>query len=162
MSSLLNVFRFSFQRSRWMLTGWGIPLFLLGAITRSVSGTYDPYDTVYRIPARLHEAGVLFAFYSGSNTMARDLPLSAGLAVGFGLPEKEAIAALTSNTAAIFGIQDQVGSLEVGKRADLIVTDRSPLQATSNVIHMFINGKPIDVDDNEHTELYEKYQKRLQ
>ena len=93
--------------------------------------------------------------------MARDLPLSAGIAVGFGLPEDAAIAALTSNTAKIFGIDDQVGSLEVGKRADVIVTDRSPLQATSNVIHMFINGKPINVDDNLHTELYKKYKKRL-
>ncbi len=137
-----------------------IPI-LIGAITRSVSGSYDPYDTVYSLPAKLHNAGVLFAFYSSSSTMARDLPLSAGLAVGFGLPEKEALAALTSNTAKIFGIDNQVGTLEVGKRADVIVTDRSPLQATSNVIHMFINGKPIDVDDNLHTELYKKYKKRL-
>jgi imidazolonepropionase-like amidohydrolase len=137
-----------------------IPI-LIGPITKSVSSQYDPYDTVYSLPARLYEAGVLFAFYSSSATSARDLPLSAGLAVGFGLPEDEAIAALTSNTAKIFGIDEQVGTLEVGKRADIIVTDRSPLQATSNVIHMFINGKPIDVDDNLHTKLYEKYRKRL-
>ncbi len=137
-----------------------IPI-LIGPITRSVSSQYEPYDTVYSLPARLHEAGVLFAFYSNSATSARDLPLSAGLAVGFGLPEEAALAALTSNSAKIFGIDDKLGTLEVGKRADIIVTDRSPLQATSNVIHMFINGKPIDVDDNLHTELYEKYQKRV-
>ena len=137
-----------------------IPI-LIGSITRSVSSSYEPYDTVYSMPAKLHQAGVLFAFYSSSSTMARDLPLSAGLAVGYGLPEDAAIAALTSNTARIFGISDQVGTLEVGKRADVIVTDRSPLQATSNVIHMFINGKPIDVDANLHTELYQKYRKRL-
>ena len=137
-----------------------IPI-LIGQITRGVSGSHDPYDSVYSIPARLHEAGVLFAFYSGSNTMARDLPLSAGLAVGFGLPEAAALAALTSNTAQIFGIDDQVGTLEPGKRADIIVTDRSPLQATSNVIHMFIGGKPVDVDENMHTELYKKYRRRL-
>ena len=117
-----------------------IPI-LIGSITRSVSSSYDPYDTVYSLPARLHEAGVLFAFYSNSATMARDMPLSAGLAVGFGLPEDAAIAALTSNTARIYGIDEHVGTLEVGKRADIIVTDRSPLQATSNVIHMFIGGK---------------------
>ena len=138
----------------------GIPI-LIGAITKNVSSEYDPYDTVYRLPAKLHEAGVLFGFYSDSNTMARDLPLSAGLAVGYGLPEEEALAALTSNTAKIYGIDQQVGTLEVGKRADIIVTDRSPLQATSNVIHMFIGGKPIDVDDNSHTDLYNKYRKRL-
>ena len=81
--------------------------------------------------------------------------------MGYGLPEEEALAALTSNTAKIYGIDQQVGTLEVGKRADIIVTDRSPLQATSNVIHMFIGGKPIDVDDNSHTDLYNKYRKRL-
>ncbi len=134
---------------------------LIGPITKSVGSEYDPYDTVYRLPARLHEAGVLFGFYSDSNTMARDLPLSAGLAVGYGLPEDEALAALTSNTAKIYGIDQQVGTLEVGKRADIIVTDRSPLQATSNVIHMFIGGKPVDIDDNAHTDLYNKYLKRL-
>ena len=139
----------------------GIPI-LIGPVTRSVRSRWEPYDTNYALPARLHEAGVLFAFYSGSNTMARDLPLSAGLAVGFGLPEEVALAALTSNTARIFGIDDRVGTLEPGKRADLIVTDRSPLQATSNVIHMFIGGRPVDVDDNFHTELYNKYQQRLE
>ncbi len=138
----------------------GIPI-LISSVTQSVSSSYDPYDTVYSLPAKLHEAGVLFAFYTGSNTHARDLPLSAGIAVGFGLPEDAAIAALTGNTARIFGVDDQVGTLDVGKRADIIVTDRSPLQATSNVIHMFIGGKPIDVDDNMHTDLYKKYMKRL-
>ncbi len=139
----------------------GIPM-LIGPITRSVSSEFEPYDTVYRLPAMLHDAGVLFAFYSDSNTMARDLPLSAGLAVGYGLPEDVAIAALTSNTAKIFGIDSQLGSLEPGKRADLIVTDRSPLQATSNVIHMFIGGRPVDIDDNMHTQLYKKYLRRVE
>lgn len=139
----------------------GIPM-LIGPITRSVRSEFEPYDTVYRLPAMLHDAGVLFAFYSDSNTMARDLPLSAGLAVGYGLPEDVAIAALTSNTAKIFGIDGQLGSLEPGKRADLIVTDRSPLQATSNVIHMFIGGRPVDIDDNMHTQLYKKYLRRVE
>ncbi len=137
-----------------------IPI-LIGSITRSVSSRFEPYDTVYQLPAKLHEAGVLFAFYSNSNTHARDLPFTAGIAVGFGLPEDAAIAAMTANTAKIFGVQDQVGTLETGKRADLIITDRSPLQATSNVIHMFINGRPVDIDDNMHTDLYKKYMKRI-
>ncbi len=138
----------------------GIPI-LIGSTTASVRNAYDPYDSVYSLPAKLHKAGVLFAFYSNSNTHARDLPFSAGLAVGFGLPEAEALKAMTSNTAKIFGIDHQVGSLSVGKRADIIITDRSPLQATSNVIHMFIGGKPVDVDNNMHTELYKKYMKRI-
>jgi imidazolonepropionase-like amidohydrolase len=54
-----------------------------------------------------------------------------------------------------------VGSLEVGKRADIIVTDGDPLQAVSNVRYMFINGKPVDLNDNRHTRLYRQYQQRL-
>ena len=137
-----------------------IPI-LIGSTTSSVRNAYDPYDTVFSIPAKLHKAGVLFAFYSNSNTHARDLPFSAGLAVGFGLPEPEAIKAMTSNTAKIFGIDQHVGSITVGKRADIIITDRSPLQATSNVIHMFVGGKPVDVDENMHTQLYKRYMKRI-
>ena len=49
----------------------------------------------------------------------------------------------------------------INKRADIIVVDRDPLQATSNVCYMFINGRPIDVDDNRHTRLYKKYRRRL-
>ena len=135
---------------------------LLGPITASVRDSYEPYDSVYSIPAKLHEAGVLFAFYTNSDTSARDLPLSAGIAVAYGLPEDVALRALNGNTARIFGVDNIVGSLDVGKRADLIVTDRSPLQATSNVIHMFINGKPVDVDDNLHTDLYKKYMRRVE
>ena len=138
----------------------GVPL-LLGPITASVRNSYEPYDSVYSIPAKLHEAGVLFAFYTNSDTSARDLPLSAGIAVAYGLPMDAALQALNGNTAKIFGVENQVGTLEVGKRADIIVTDRSPLQATSNVIHMFINGRPVDVDDNAHTDLYNKYMRRI-
>ena len=70
-------------------------------------------------------------------------------------------AATTEEVIELIRSGDKVGTLEVGKRADIIVTDRSPLQATSNVIHMFINGKPIDIDDNLHTELYKKYGRRV-
>ncbi len=55
----------------------------------------------------------------------------------------------------------QVGSLEVGKRADIIIADGDPLQAVTNIRYMFINGQPVDVDDNKHTRLYRQYQQRL-
>jgi imidazolonepropionase-like amidohydrolase len=54
-----------------------------------------------------------------------------------------------------------VGSLDMGKRADIIVTDGDPLQAATNVRYMFINGQPLDVNDNKHTRLYRQYQQRL-
>lgn len=138
----------------------GLPV-LLSPLTRSPSDRYDPYDSVYRGPLRLHEAGVLFGFQSNSGSGSRQLPFHAGMAVAFGLPPEVALRSVTLSTAEILGVDDQVGSLEVGKRADVIITDGDPLQAVTNVQYMFINGQPVDVDDNKHTRLYRQYQQRL-
>jgi imidazolonepropionase-like amidohydrolase len=89
------------------------------------------------------------------------MPFEAGTAVAFGLPADVALRACTLTTAEIYGVDGEVGSIDVGKRADIIVVDRDPLQATSNVITMFINGKPVDVEDNKHTQLYKRYQRRI-
>ena len=134
---------------------------LLSPLTRSPSDPYDPYDSVYASPLRLHDAGVLFGFQSNSGSGSRELPFHAGMAVAFGLPHDIALRAVTLSTAEILGVDDQVGSLEVGKRADIIIADGDPLQAVTNIQHMFINGQPVDVDDNKHTRLYRQYQQRL-
>ena len=134
---------------------------LLSPLTRSPSDPYDPYDSVYTSPLRLHKAGVLFGFQSNSGSGSRELPFHAGMAVAFGLPPDVALRAVTLSTAEILGVDDQVGSLDVGKRADIIITDGDPLQAVSNVRYMFIGGQPVDIDDNTHTRLYRQYQQRL-
>ena len=138
----------------------GLPV-LLSPLTRSPSDAHDPYDSVFTSPLRLHDAGVAFGFQSNSGSGARELPFHAGLAVAYGLPPDVALRAVTLSTAEILGVADQVGSLDVGKRADLIITDGDPLQAVTNVRHMFIGGQPVDVDDNKHTRLYRQYQRRL-
>jgi imidazolonepropionase-like amidohydrolase len=134
---------------------------LLSPLTRSPTDPYDSYDSVYASPLRLHEAGVTFGFQSNSGSGSRELPYQAGMAVAFGLPPDVALRSVTLSTAEILAVDDQVGSLEVGKRADIIVTDGDPLQAVSNVRYMFINGKPVDLNDNRHTRLYRQYQQRL-
>ena len=138
----------------------GLPV-LLSPLTRSPSDPYDPYDSVYASPLRLHEAGVRFGFQSNSGSGSRELPFHAGMAVAFGLPPDIALRAVTLRTAEILGVDDQVGSLDVGKRADIIIADGNPLQAVTNIRYMFINGQPVDVDDNKHTRLYRQYQQRL-
>ena len=138
----------------------GIPV-LLSPVTRNPSAPYDPYDSAYAGPARLHEAGVTFAFQSDSGSASRLLPFSAGMAAAFGLPPDVALRSVTLSTAEILGIDDEVGSLDVGKRADVIIVDGDPLQPVSNVRFMFIDGQPVDVDDNKHTRLYRKYQQRV-
>jgi len=119
----------------------------------------DPYDKPFSIPGELSKAGVKFAFASfgpGSEDNPRNLPFQAAAAVGFGLPYEEALKAVTLYAAQIWGVGDELGSIEKGKWADLIVTDGDPLETRTQIKQMFIKGTPVDLD-NKHHRLYEKY-----
>jgi len=119
----------------------------------------DPYDKPFAIPGELWKAGVKFAFASfgpGAEDNPFNLPYEAAAAVGFGLPYEEALKAVTLYPAQIWGAGDELGSIETGKWADLIVTDGDPLETRTQIKQMFIKGAPIDLD-NKHHRLYEKY-----
>jgi imidazolonepropionase-like amidohydrolase len=119
----------------------------------------DPYDKPFSIPGELWKAGVKFAFASygpGAEDNPRNLPYQAAAAVGFGLPQEEALKAVTINPAQIWGVGDELGSIEKGKCADLIVTDGDPLETRTQIKQMFIKGAPVDLE-NKHHLLYEKY-----
>ncbi len=113
----------------------------------------------FTLPAELHKAGVKFAFGSFGNQFARNLPYQAANAVAFGLPQQEALKAVTLYPAEIWGVAAEMGSVEKGKWADLIVTDGDPLETRTQVLQMFIQGKPVDLS-NKHLRLYEKYRGR--
>ncbi len=119
----------------------------------------DPYDKPYSTPGELYKAGVKFAFGSFSTSFARNLPYQAANAVAYGLPYNEALKAVTLNAAEIWGVADQVGSIDKGKWADLIVTDGDPLETRTQVKQAYIKGKPVDLE-NKHHRLYEIYSKR--
>ncbi|SIN89942.1 Imidazolonepropionase [Singulisphaera sp. GP187] len=138
---------------------------LVGGTLRVPGEPSDPYDAPYANPARLHEAGVSFAIRSNPTgaqqaTAARNLPYEAAIAVAFGLPEAEALKSVTLAPAQILGVSEQVGSLEAGKRANLVITAGHLLQPTTEVKALFLDGKPID-PKSRHTRLYEKYRRRL-
>ena len=71
-------------------------------------------------------------------------------------PQAEALKAVTLYAAQIWGVGDELGSIEKGKWADLIVTDGDPLETRTQIKQMFIKGAPVDLD-NKHYRLYEKY-----
>ena len=126
----------------------GLPV-LLSPLTRSPSDPYDPYDSVHQSPLRLHEAGILFGFQSNSGAGSRELPFHAGMAVAFGLPPEVALRSVTLSTAEILGIDDQVGSLDVGKRvlafgARGINADLGALNAGSTDLGYRVNGTYVD------------------
>jgi imidazolonepropionase-like amidohydrolase len=119
----------------------------------------DSYDAAFTLPAELYRAGIKFAFGTFNNQFVRDLPYNAGTAVAFGLPYDEALKALTINPAEIWGVADQLGSLEKGKSADLMVLTGDPLETPTQVKHLFIKGKEVDLT-NKQTRLNEKYLNR--
>ena len=119
----------------------------------------EPVETCYTLPGRLQQSGIRFCI-SGSDRErtwnARNLPFHAGTAVAYGLPEADAIRAITLSAAEILGIDDRVGSLDPGKDATLIVTTGSPLETTSDVTIAWIQGRAVDLN-NRHKHLYSKY-----
>jgi imidazolonepropionase-like amidohydrolase len=108
----------------------------------------------------LYSAGVKIAFSTQDYANVRNLPYHAAKAVAFGLPQEVGLRAVTLNTAEILGLGGEMGSIEVGKRADLIVTDGDPLQIVTNVERAFINGVEVSPADNKHTRLYEQFRNR--
>lgn len=141
-----------------LLRSKSIPVILRPSLTLPQNED-DPYDRMLSQPAELAAAGVKFAFASFDNSFARRLGQNAANAVAHGLPYEEGLKAVTVYPAQIFGLADQIGTLEQGKLANLIVTNGDPLELTTDVKYLFIKGQLTSLD-NRHLRLYEKYSKR--
>ncbi|MCB9054291.1 MAG: amidohydrolase family protein [Chitinophagales bacterium] len=121
----------------------------------------DDVDQPYKTAAALQKAGVLFAISDDDGqTRGRNIAFNAGTAAAYGLTKEEALAAITLNAAKIMGISDKTGSIEVGKDANIIISDGDILDMrTSNVTDAFIQGRKIDLTDKQK-QLYEKYEEK--
>lgn len=120
----------------------------------------DYYDVLYSNPAKLKEAGVRFCISSGdSGPEVRDLPYHAGMAASFGLAREEALKAVTLYPAQIMGVADRLGTIEVGKVANLVIADGDILDARTHIRYLFINGRQLPLTSR-HTELYEQFKDR--
>lgn len=123
---------------------------------------WENYDQVFSLPAKLKEAGIRFCIsgdYGASNS--RNTTHHAATAAAYGLSPDEALKAITLFPAQIFGIDDHVGSIEIGKDATLMITDGDPLELSTKVEQIFIQGKKVDMRDK-HKQLYQKYQERYE
>src|SRR4029077_5267407 len=107
----------------------------------------DPYDRLLAQPAELLAAGVTFAFASFDNSFARRLGQQAANAVAYGLPYDEALKAVTLYPAQIFRLPEEIGPPEPGKSANVIVTTGDPLELTTDVRYLFINGQLTSTDN---------------
>lgn len=124
---------------------------------------HEPYDEAFTVPARLAAAGVAFCVADGgggfSAASVRNLPHHAAMAAAFGLSKDEALKSVTLYPARILGVADRLGSIEVGKLADLQVTDGDPLEVTTRCEQVFIAGRPIPMESRQ-TRLFQKYDAR--
>ncbi|SCG81964.1 amidohydrolase [Proteiniborus sp. DW1] len=113
--------------------------------TLSDRSKFELRNLTFDTPKVLHDAGVKIAIMTDSPVIPLQyLPICAGLAVRAGLDEMEAFKAITINPAEILGIQDRVGSIEVGKDADIVIFDGNPLTDLGCKTHsVFIDGKRI-------------------
>ena len=118
----------------------------------------ERYDSVYKLPAELVRRGVKIAFASYDAHNVRNLPYQAGYAVAFGLSHEEAMKAMTLSPAEIWGVSDQLGSLDVGKTANVVVADGDPLEPRTDVKRVFIAGREVPMESRQ-TRLRDEYSK---
>jgi imidazolonepropionase-like amidohydrolase len=132
---------------------------ILGRVLALPENEDDAYDSAHTLAAEAYKAGVKFALGTFGNEFVRNLPYEAAAAVAFGLPYDEALKAITINPAQIWGVADQVGSVEKGKWADLIVTNGDPLEVQTQISHLYMKGKEVELT-NRQIDLYHKYLNR--
>ena len=88
---------------------------------------------------------------------SRNLPFYAGTYAAYGIDKEEALKLITSNTAKILGIDDKVGSLEVGKDATLFISEGDALDMRTNILtDAFIQGRKISLESHQ-TKLWKRY-----
>jgi imidazolonepropionase-like amidohydrolase len=118
----------------------------------------------YQLPAILDTAGILFTVdYSGDMEAmgSRNLAFTAGTCVAHGMNYENAVKMITYNAAKISGIENRVGSIEVGKDATFFLSKGDALDMmTQQLTHAFIEGRNIDLSSHQ-TELYEMYNEKF-
>ena len=146
------------QRAAEFLKAHDVPVILTTVLTLPPRED-DFHAYSYQAPGVLAKAGVRFAFSSGGFQFSRNIPFQAGRAVAWGLDHDAAIRAMTLDAARILGVDSQIGSIEPGKVANLVVEKGDALEIRSQIEHVIIAGRDVPLE-SKHTELYKKYMAR--
>ncbi|MEO1449077.1 MAG: amidohydrolase family protein, partial [Bacteroidota bacterium] len=132
---------------------------ITGPMLSTPTRSSDRYDRPYANAGLMLKAGVKVAIRSNETENVRNLPFNAGYAAAYGMGKEEALRAITLTPAEIFGVEDQMGSLDVGKQANLFVADGDPFEPATEISHLFIKGWQIPIDSR-HIQLYHEFLER--
>ena len=127
---------------------------------RLPSAEDEDYDLPYRAAKILSDAGILIGLGMEGDMermSARNIPFYAGTYAAYGLGKEKALQLITQNNAKILGIDDKVGTLEVGKDATLFISEGDALDMRTNILNeAFIQGRKISLESHQ-TKLWKRY-----
>lgn len=110
----------------------------------AIRNKIETQNADFKTPGILHKAGIKVAITTDHPvTRIQDLPICAGFAAREGLGIEEGLKAITINAAEICNVSDRVGSIEVGKDADIAIFDGNPMEVFTKTIYTIIDGKII-------------------
>ncbi len=133
---------------------------VLGPVMAIAREAGERYDAPMTAAAKLHAAGVRFCLRSAGSNNTRNLPYEAAMAVSYGLPPQAGLRAVTLSAAEILGADKLLGDVTAGRRANLVVTNGDLLQPSTQVLALFVDGRPHE-PTSKQTRLYDRYQRRL-
>ncbi|GAB5537171.1 MAG: amidohydrolase family protein [Rubricoccaceae bacterium] len=140
----------------------GLPV-ITGPVTALPTRQSDRYDRPYTNAALMARDGVQVALRTSETENVRNLTFQAGFAVAhgqdFGFTRQNALEAITITPARMFGLADDLGSIEVGKLANLFVSSGDPFEPATQITDLYIGGRRIPMVSR-HTELYDEYLNR--
>ncbi|MGN8719261.1 amidohydrolase family protein [Holdemanella porci] len=118
----------------------GFPCICGPALTHK--SKFELANMSFETPNELYKAGILFSIITDSPVVPQQyLSLSAALAAKAGLPEYEAIKAITINPAKILGLDNRLGSIKEGKDADFVICTKNILDTTNEIRAVYVDGK---------------------
>ena len=129
----------------------------------------DPYDRPFQNAGKLVEAGVKIAFASGAGGgfgpggphSSRTTMYEAGMAAAYGLSADDALRGMTVWPAEMLGVSNSLGSIEIGKLANLVVAGGDPVAIETSMERLVIAGREV-ATENRHRDLYKTYRDRPQ
>ena len=124
---------------------------------------FEPIHLPYKLPFLLKQAGVQFCLntiigYPHDGNI-RNLPNEAMRAAAYGLDKSEALRSITLSTAEVLGVDDMIGSLDIGKDATFFISETPPMEMNPKILMAFIQGKEVDLNNHQKM-LYKKYQEK--